>query len=319
MSTDHPDHQANTGENRSDDPPSLCVQTVLYRSGHAEFSRFLMGISTACSLARSEGVIGRTRLAVGDCSPEPLLSGPDAIATGIIGDAFDDVSYLAYGENLGSGGGHNRLFSDLNEELVAVMNPDTYASPRMVVELVGALSDATVGVVEARQLPLEHPKAHSPDTGDTSWASGSCFLARGEVIAATGGFDPGLFFLYCDDVDFSWRVRLAGWRVVHRPSARVFHDKRLTVEGVVEPGESEVRYSAEAAVLLAWRYSRPDLAMETLQSLESSSDARHRDVAAGLRARLKAGNIPEPLDPEHGVAMFVDADYAPHRFSYAAR
>lgn len=319
MSTDHPDTHATREESDPVGAPSLCVQTVLYRNEPAEFSRFLMGISTACSLARAEGVVGRTRLAVGDCSPEPLLSGREALPSGIIGDAFEAVAYTAFGVNLGSGGGHNRLFSELTEELVVVMNPDTYAAPRMILELIGALSDPTVGVVEARQLPLEHPKAHSPDTGDTSWASGSCFVTRAEVVAVTGGFDPDLFFLYCDDVDFSWRARLAGWRVVHRPSARVFHDKRLTVDGFVEPGEAEVRYSAEAAVLLAWRYSRSDLAMETLGSLEASSDSRHRDVAAGLRARLKSGDMPAPLDPEHRVALFVDGNYADHRFSYASR
>lgn len=317
MSTDRIHIQSSRDDDSPPDAPSLCLQTVLYGTRPSELSRFLVGASRACALARSEGVLGRTRLAVGDCSPEPVLSGPEALPSGIVDYGFDGAMYQSFGANLGSAGGHNRLFADLSEDLVLVMNPDTYAAPRMIVELLGALSDASVGVVEARQLPLEHPKSYAPGTGDTSWASGSCFLARAEVVEETGGFDPDLFFLYCDDVDFSWRARLAGWRVVHRPSARVFHDKRLTVDGFVEPGEAEIRYSAEAAVLLAWRYSRSDLAMETLRSLESSPDGRHRDVAAGLRARLRAGNMPEPLDPEHRIAMFVDGNYAVHRFSYA--
>ena len=298
-------------------PPSLCVQTVIYGTDVAELERFLMGISAACRFARAAGQLGRTRVSVGDCNREALLSGPDAIPTPIIDSAFDEVSYLHYGANLGSAGGHNRLFADLSEDLVLVINPDTYASPRMITELLAPLSDVTVGVLEARQLPLEHPKTYDQPTGDTSWASGSCFLTRSQVIAATGGFDPDLFFMYCDDVDFSWRARLAGWRVVHRPSARVFHDKRLTNDGFVEAGEAEIRYSAEAAVLLAWRYGREDLAMAKLKALESSPDERHRDVAAGLRGRLKAGSMPEPLDPDRKVAQFVEGEYAVHRFSYA--
>ena len=296
-------------------PPSLRVQTVLYDTDEAALGRFVQGISAACLLATRQGVVGRTVLAVGDSSAAATafaeLEGAEE------GGAFDDVSYVHFGANLGSGGGHNRLFEGLGEDLVLVMNPDTYASPRMITELVAGLADPTVGVVEARQLPIEHPKSHDVDTGDTSWASGSCFLARARVIADTGGFDPEFFFLYGDDVDFSWRARLGGWRVVHRPSARVFHDKRLTPDGYVQATALEPRYSAEVSVLLPWRYSRRDLADARLADLESSPDPLQRQVAASLRQRIADGRMPEPLDPEHRVGQFVDGEYAVHRFSYA--
>ncbi|MHB8330461.1 MAG: glycosyltransferase family protein [Acidimicrobiales bacterium] len=298
-------------------PPSLRVQTVLYHNSSASLGRFLTAISTASALARREGIVGQAGLAIGDSSATPVLPQPETLDGWLLGAPFDTVSYTHYGANLGSAGGHNRLFEDLAEDLVLVCNPDTYASPRLVAELLGPLADPTVGVVEARQLPLEHPKGHDPATGDTSWASGSCFVARSEVIAATGGFDPDLFFLYCDDVDFSWRSRLAGWRVVHRPAARVFHDKRLTAEGLVDAGDAEIRYSAEASVLLAWRYSRPDIAERNLRGLEESPDERHRGVATVLRQRQRAMGLPEPLDPDGRVAQFVDGEYAVHRFSYA--
>ena len=296
-------------------PPTLRAQTVLYDTDAASLRRFFHGISAACELARREGIVGRTVLAVGDSSAQPLAF--DDIVPASERGPFDEVSYLHFGANLGSGGGHNRLFEGLGEDLVLVMNPDTYASPRMVRELVTGLGDPRVGVVEARQLPLEHPKSHDAVTGDTSWASGSCFLARAEVIAATGGFDPEFFFLYGDDVDFSWRARLSGWRVVHRPAARVFHDKRLTPDGYVQAAELEPRYSAEVSVLLPWRYSRPDLASARLAELESSPDPLQREVGATLRRRIAEGRMPEPLDPEHRVAQFVDGEYAVHRFSYA--
>ncbi len=296
-------------------PPSLRAQTVLYDTDEATLRRFFHGLSAACLLARRNGVVGRTVLAVGDSSATAMAF-TDSVPAGEWGP-FDDVSYLHFGANLGSGGGHNRLFEGMGEDLVLVMNPDTYASPRMIGELVAGLDDPTVGVVEARQLPLEHPKSHDLDTGDTSWASGSCFLARARVIADTGGFDPEFFFLYGDDVDFSWRARLQGWRVVHRPSARVFHDKRLTPDGYVQATTLEPRYSAEVSVLLPWRYSRRDLAEARLAKLESSPDPLQRDVAASLRQRIAEGRMPEPLDPEHRVGQFVDGEYAVHRFSYA--
>lgn len=297
--------------------PTLRVQTVLYGNAEAAVGRWLSSAATATAVAREQGLLSGAVVVIGDSSPEPVLPDAAALEPFLVPGAFDDLSYMHYGANLGSAGGHNRLFAQSAQDLVLVCNPDTYTSPRLVTELLGGLDDPTVGVVEARQLPLEHPKAHDPVTGDTSWASGSCFLVRSEVLAATGGFDPDLFFLYCDDVDFSWRVRLAGWRVVHRPAARVFHDKRLTTEGFMDAGEPEIRYSAEAAVLLAWRWSRPDIAERTLEALESSPDERVRHVAAGLRRRASEGRLPDALDPEGRVAQFVDGEYAVHRFSYA--
>lgn len=298
-------------------PADLRVQTVLYGNPLPAVGRFAASFATAVALARDKGALAGATLAVGDCSPTPLLAHAGELEPWLVPGAFDTSSYVHFGENLGSAGGHNRLFAEMAEGLVLVANPDTYASPRLLLGLLEPLADPSVGVVEARQLPLEHPKAYDPATGDTSWASGSCLLARAEVVAATGGFDPDLFFLYCDDVDFSWRTRLAGWRVVHAPAARVFHDKRLTADGTVAPTEVEDRYAAEAAVLLAWRWSRPDLAERVLQDLERSPGAERRDVATALRDRQRAGRLPAPLDPDGTVAQFIDGEYAVHRFSYA--
>ncbi|HTX62497.1 MAG TPA: glycosyltransferase family 2 protein [Acidimicrobiales bacterium] len=295
---------------------TLRVQTVLYENATDDVVRFASGMSAACTYARGAGVIESAELAFGDCSPEPVAQGADDLLAG--GPRpFADVSYLHFGANLGSAGGHNRLFAESHADLVLVVNPDTYASPHLVAELVAGISEAGVGIVEGRQLPLEHPKAYDPETGDVSWASGSCFLVRKQVLEDTGGFDTEFFFLHGDDVDLSWRARLAGWRVVHRPAARVFHDKRLDDTGVIRAGARELEQSAIVSVMLPWRYSRRDLALERLDALEASTEELSRTVAATLRARVDAGEMPEPIDPEHRVGEFVGDDYARHRFSYA--
>jgi hypothetical protein len=297
-------------------PPSLRVQLVLYRNSQGAIERCLQSIATASALARRRGAVGRAVLAIGDSSPQPILSDRAMLEDSLVGATFDAVSYEHFGANLGSAGGNNRLFGDLSEDLVLVLNPDTYASPRLVIELTASLADPSIGIVEGRQIPVEHPKAHHLELGDTGWACGACFLARAEVVRATGGFDPDLFFLYGDDVDFSWRARLAGWRIVHRPTGRVFHDKRLTPDGVLEVSDAERRYAAEAAVLLPWRYSRPDLAERNLAAFETSGDAPLQSIARELRERQRLGQLPEPLDPDGTVAEFVADNFAEHRFSY---
>ena len=297
--------------------PSVRVQTVLYENAAHDVVRFVAGMSAACAHALGSGSITSAELAIGDASGAPVVgSAEELMAEGP--SPFDEVTYVHFGANLGSAGGQNRLFAASAAGAVLVVNPDTYASPRLVSELVAALEDPTVGIVEARQLPLEHPKAHDPVTGDVSWASGSCLLVRAAVIEATGGFDADLFFLHGDDVDFSWRTRLAGWRVVHRPTARIFHDKRLDERAVIRVSEREREQSALASVLLPWRYSRQDLALERLEQLEAAGDEISRTVAEELRARVEAGSMPLPIDPDHVVGEFVGGEYAHHRFSYAS-
>jgi hypothetical protein len=297
--------------------PSIRVQTVLYEHATRDVVRFVAGMSAACAQAIGSGRIASADLAIGDSSEEPVAHNVEELLAG--GPSpFTSVTYSHFGANLGSAGGHNRLFAASRADAVLVVNPDTYASPHLVSELTAGLEDPTVGIVEARQLPLEHPKAHDPVTGDVSWASGSCMLVRTSVVEATRGFDADLFFLHGDDVDFSWRTRLAGWRVVHRPTARVFHDKRLDERAVICVSEREREQSALASVLLPWRYSRRDLALHRLEQLEAADDEISRSVATELRARVEADRMPEPIDPDHMVGEFMGGEYARHRFSYAS-
>ncbi len=51
---------------------------------------------------------------------------------------------------------------------------------------------------------------------------GATMMLRREVIEATGMFDEG-FFMYCEEIDWAWRIRKAGWDVLCVPSAHVVH------------------------------------------------------------------------------------------------
>jgi len=42
------------------------------------------------------------------------------------------------------------------------------------------------------------------------------------MLDEIGGFDDE-FFAYMEDVDLAWRGRLAGWRCLYQPQARVYH------------------------------------------------------------------------------------------------
>ena len=51
---------------------------------------------------------------------------------------------------------------------------------------------------------------------------GATMMLKREVIQQTGVFDES-FFMYCEEVDWAWRIRKAGWEIQCVPSARVVH------------------------------------------------------------------------------------------------
>lgn len=51
---------------------------------------------------------------------------------------------------------------------------------------------------------------------------GATMMLRREVIMQTGMFDPQ-FFMYAEEIDWQWRIRKAGWRILCVPNAHVVH------------------------------------------------------------------------------------------------
>jgi N-acetylglucosaminyl-diphospho-decaprenol L-rhamnosyltransferase len=57
---------------------------------------------------------------------------------------------------------------------------------------------------------------------EAEWLSGACLLVRREAADAVGLFDED-FFMFSEEVDWSYRFRRAGWEVLFYPGAEVVH------------------------------------------------------------------------------------------------
>ena len=63
----------------------------------------------------------------------------------------------------------------------------------------------------------------SADRGrDVEAVRGAVFFLRGELLEKLGAFDEGYFF-FLEETDYCWRVREAGFRVVHCEALRAIH------------------------------------------------------------------------------------------------
>ena len=140
------------------------------------------------------------------------------------GASFGGWEVLRNPRNVGFGAAHNRVLGRGEGPFVFLLNPDTELDSECLARLlaVAEADDAQAAAWEPRQVPYEHPKRYDPVTMEPPWCCGAALLLRRAAFADVGGFDDR-FFMYCEDVDLSWRLRHRGWGLRYVPSACVRH------------------------------------------------------------------------------------------------
>lgn len=168
---------------------------------------------------------------------------------------FPEVRVVQTGANLGFAGGVQAGLDIAETPYVALLNNDAEAEPGWLAALVHA-AEAHPGAaaVTSRMLLQDTDPPLLNNTGvvllDTDYGadrdlradasvrtaadsvfgfSGGAALLRLDAVRAVGGF-PTRFFLYYEDTDLSWRLRLAGWDIRYEPAAVVHHAHSATVD-----------------------------------------------------------------------------------------
>ena len=166
--------------------------------------------------------------------------------------AHESVVHLPSADNVGFGKAHNRLMAEAFERgagIYVAANPDGAFHPDAIVALAQMLkAHDDRALIEAMQFPQEHPKPYDPFTFETPWASGACFAIPRCIFEKTGGFDDA-FFMYCEDVDLSWRARANGFAVRICPRAIFLHavtDRRR------DPERLKLIFSSGVALARKW-------------------------------------------------------------------
>ena len=169
--------------------------------------------------------------------------------------ADPDLALLDNGANLGFAAGNNRAAERARGRWLVLLNPDAYAEPAFLAELLAAAeAHPKVRCFTALQRMAGDP-ARLDGLGDAMTVIGFPFrggygqrdpgpMATAEVFSPCGaammidrqlfldlgGFDEG-FFCYCEDVDLGYRLRLRGEAVLLAPGAVVAHEGSVATGG----------------------------------------------------------------------------------------
>lgn len=69
---------------------------------------------------------------------------------------------------------------------------------------------------------VEEDKGQYNDVHEIFWATGACMFVRAELYHKYGGLDND-FFAHMEEIDFCWRIKRAGYKVMYCPDAKVYH------------------------------------------------------------------------------------------------
>jgi N-acetylglucosaminyl-diphospho-decaprenol L-rhamnosyltransferase len=194
----------------------ISIGIILYRNPEREIRNCLNGLKTQTAISQIHEVVIRDQ-GGGDCKDFVEAWQKEN------GNALSIRFHAA--KNSGFGAGHNALFRMASAESSAYLclNPDGIMHPQCLEFLLyQAQLNGWRGIFEAIQEPVMHPKKFDPQTGETAWCSAACLLIPSAIYREMNGFDDD-FFMYCEDVDLSWRVKAAGYHCYTCQDAWFFH------------------------------------------------------------------------------------------------
>ena len=104
--------------------------------------------------------------------------------------------------------------------------------------LASRFDDPTVGLVEARRIPLEDVKRPDDTTALASRVSPDCVLLARDAIEAAGDGPGTVRSVGADLAELASRIRVRGFRVEYDASVVVFVDERLAMDAAATPTTS---------------------------------------------------------------------------------
>lgn len=169
--------------------------------------------------------------------------------------AYPSIRVIRNPDNGGFARGYNLALAQVEADYFILLNSDIEVTENWIRPVVGLMeSDPSIGACQPKIrsyhepakfeyagaaggfidkygypfcrgrlfLTLEEDLGQYDDTCEIFWATGACMFVRSEVFRKLGGFDDD-FFAHMEEIDFCWRMKNEGYRVMYCPGSAVFH------------------------------------------------------------------------------------------------
>jgi GT2 family glycosyltransferase len=168
---------------------------------------------------------------------------------------YPGIRLLRLEKNHGFAGGYNRALHGVEAEYFVLLNSDIEVTPSWLEPMVSFMDQnrdvaacqpkikswhnrdhfeyagAAGGYIDKYGYPFCRGRLFSyveKDSGqydtirDVFWTSGACMIVRSDAWMKCSGFDDD-FFAHMEEIDFCWRLRIAGYRLCIIPESVVYH------------------------------------------------------------------------------------------------
>jgi hypothetical protein len=170
-------------------------------------------------------------------------------------ERFPEAKLIRIEVNRGFTNGYVQSLPQIDADYYALVSSDVEVSPGWIEPVVNLFdSDPTVGLVQPKIksynkknefeysgaagayidkygypfcrgrlfFTIEEDEGQYEDTREVFWCSGACMFIRSELYHRLGGFDND-YYAHMEDIDLSWRVKNAGYKVMVCPKSTVYH------------------------------------------------------------------------------------------------
>lgn len=181
----------------------------------------------------------------------------------MIAHEYPQVHVIANHENVGFARANNQALAQCSGDLMLLLNPDTVVEPRTLAQCADFMDQhqdcggLTVKMVDGKGRFLKESKRGFPtpeasfykisglvrlfphnkriasyymghldedEVNEIEIMCGAFLMLRREVHQQIGGLDES-YFMYGEDIDYSWRIHLAGWKNYYMPTTHIIHYK----------------------------------------------------------------------------------------------
>jgi len=163
---------------------------------------------------------------------------------------YSSVKVIKHNRNYGYALGYNLVINTIKDEYIVLLNNDVLVKPNWLKELMAYIKNDDVAAVTPKMTFL-HNKTQINAAGgccdiygvglnrgngevdmkqydtvqEVFYGNGGALLIKKRVWRKIGPFDER-YFMYGEDLDWCWRARLKGYKIIYVPRAEVYHHWR---------------------------------------------------------------------------------------------
>ncbi len=168
---------------------------------------------------------------------------------------YPEIRIILLEKNYGFSKGYNQALSQVEADYFVLLNSDIEVNENWILPVIEFMeSDDSIAVCQPKLLSYHEPhkfeyagaaggyidkwgypfcrgrlfqtmeedQGQYDDIAEIFWATGACMFVKSKIYFEFGGLDDD-FFAHMEEIDFCWRLKNSGYKIMYFPHAKVYH------------------------------------------------------------------------------------------------